>query len=184
MTTNPFENGQVRHHAASVEVLESTEDDVVAVVGDLLVVIPRIHRTTDEEVVLNNQLLRPLLLFVRPDDIGRPAPEQMVAEEHADGAVRFGDFTDDSVRYVPALSATAVLLGAEDFGETGRFEEGDFGLGALVLLFAVGRVFREDGGHVSRTLEPLVRFGWQWRLSEVLMVDIVYSRVGRWVQKW
>lgn len=110
MVTYPFKDRQIRNHTTSVEVLESTEDDVIAIIRDLLVIIPRINRTTDEVVILNNQLLRPSLLFVRANDISRPAPEQMVAEKHADGAISFSNFTDNFVSYIPPLPTPAVLL--------------------------------------------------------------------------
>ena len=75
MATDPLKNGQIRYYTASIEVLESTKDDVIAVIGNLLIIVPRIYRTTDEVIVLNNQLLRPIFLCVRTNNISRPAPE-------------------------------------------------------------------------------------------------------------
>ena len=105
----PFKNRQIRYHTASVEVLESVEEDVIAIIRNLLVVIPRIDGTTDEVIILGNQLLRPLLLFIRANDISCPAPEQMIAEKHAKGAISFGDFTNHSISHIPPLFTTAIL---------------------------------------------------------------------------
>ena len=75
MATDPLENGQIRYHTASIKVLESTKDDVITFIGNLLIVVPWIHRTPDEVIVLDNQLLRPIFLFIRTNDISCPASE-------------------------------------------------------------------------------------------------------------
>ena len=139
--TYPFQNRQIRYHTTSVEVLESIEDDVIAIIRDRLVAISRINRTTNEVIIFYNQLVRAILLFLRANDINRRAPEQMIAKEHANGAITFGDFTDDFVSYIPPLSTTTVLLRAPKFRKTRGFEERYFGYGALFLLLTVGSIF-------------------------------------------
>ena len=64
----PFKDSQIRDYTAGVEVLEATEDDMIAIILDDLVVIAWIDGATDEVIVLNDQLLRALILVVRAHD--------------------------------------------------------------------------------------------------------------------
>lgn len=45
---NTLENGQIRHHAASVEVLGAIEDDLIAFRSDLEIAIARVDGSSDE----------------------------------------------------------------------------------------------------------------------------------------
>lgn len=82
-----LQHGQVGNNAAGVEVLEAIEDDVITLRRDLQVVVARIDGTTEEQVVADNILLQSLSLLSRADDIGRGRPEQVVAQQHTEGAM-------------------------------------------------------------------------------------------------
>lgn len=48
--------------------VEAVENNMITAILDGLIVIPRVDGTSNETVVLRNQLLRPSILLVRAND--------------------------------------------------------------------------------------------------------------------
>ena len=136
-----LENRQIRNNAPGVEVLEAAEDDVIAVVDNLLVVVARVHGAADKVNVLCDKLLRPVFLLIGAHDVGGPGPKKMVTKKHAKGSIAFGDLTDHFVGYFPALLAATILSWAKDSGKTGGFEKGYFCQGGFVRMVSDCGIF-------------------------------------------
>lgn len=82
-----FEDGEIRDDASGVEVLEAVEEDAIAFGNYLEVVVSRVDGTADEVVVLDDELLDAVGLVGVADYVCGGGPEEVVAEEHADGSV-------------------------------------------------------------------------------------------------
>lgn len=137
---DPFENGQVGHHSSGVEVFEAIEDDVIAIVNNVLVVVARIDCTAHKMIILVDKLLSSVLLLIGPHNVGGPGPEQVVAEKHTNGSVSFSNFTNHLVAHFPALFATTIFGGTKHSGESGGFEKGNLCQRRLILLVSDGGI--------------------------------------------
>lgn len=70
--TYPFKNRQIGHHAARVKMLETTENNMITVIRDLLIVVARIDSTANKVIILKDQLLRAVMLLIRANHGGSP----------------------------------------------------------------------------------------------------------------
>lgn len=87
-----FENGQIRYHTTGIEVLESIKDKMISFICNVQIIISWVHSTytplasalcslieiaptSNEIIILNNQLLNPMLLLLCTNDIRRRTPK-------------------------------------------------------------------------------------------------------------
>ncbi|MCO5561387.1 hypothetical protein L7F22_015008 [Adiantum nelumboides] len=120
-----LQHGDVGDLAAGGERLGAVVDDLVAGVADGDVGVARVHRTAEEPLVAGRVGLDGGDLLGRADQTRGPEPEQVVAEQLADGAVARGDLADHPVGQRPLLSAAPVLDRPQDGDQAGVLEQGD-----------------------------------------------------------
>lgn len=63
-----------------IKILAPMKNNLVSVVCNFQIIVTRIHRTSDEEIVSNDDLLDTLLLLIGADDVGGGGPEEVIAE--------------------------------------------------------------------------------------------------------
>lgn len=63
-----------------IKILAPMKHNLVSVVCNFQIIVTRIHRTSDEEIVPNDDLLDTLLLLIGADDVGGGGPEKVIAE--------------------------------------------------------------------------------------------------------
>lgn len=87
-----LENGKVRDHTTSIEVLETVEDKMISSISNLQVTVARVdgpcapvsdtpslrivgmYCTSDNVVILNDQLLNSHFLLIGTDNVGSSRP--------------------------------------------------------------------------------------------------------------
>lgn len=63
-----------------IKILAPMKHNLISVVCNFQIIVTRIHRTSDEEIVSNDDLLDTLLLLIGADDVGGGGPEEVIAE--------------------------------------------------------------------------------------------------------
>ena len=75
-----FQDRQIKYHAASVEVLEASKNDMIAVLDNFLIAISWIDSATNEKIVFDDQLLGAIVLFICPSHCRRSCPQKMISQ--------------------------------------------------------------------------------------------------------
>lgn len=81
-----LEHSEVRDDATSVEVFGTVEDQLVTLGLDLQVIVTRVNGAADEKVLGDDQLLDPLGLLRRANNMRCAGPQKMVSKKHANGS--------------------------------------------------------------------------------------------------
>lgn len=63
-----------------IKILAPMKHNLVSIVCNFQIIVTRIHCTSDEEIVPNDDLLDTLLLLIGADDVGGGGPEEVIAE--------------------------------------------------------------------------------------------------------